>query len=260
METALIEKAIQGDREAFAELHAPLEQPLAAFLYRMVAVRLDAEDLAQETALAALESIADFPNGQSFRTWIFRIAASRALEYLNGRKPWDPDALIRAGENPAIRNRLKQLHKSAPCTTYNLREHIDFCFAYMCRTLPAGERAALLLADVHGFGAEETAQTLGITAQLVRFRVRQARETLAGQYGSHCSLVNKNGCCTQCARFDMMLYAERKHTEQAFFAVELGGGLEPRLALVRAIDPLRAEGARLHESLMSFTREVSGYW
>lgn len=94
-EPELIERARAGDRAAFARLYAPVERPLAAFLYRMTAMRLDAEDLAQQTVVRALETIGEFSGASSFRTWIFRLAAQAAMDYLRSRKQWDPDAQIR---------------------------------------------------------------------------------------------------------------------------------------------------------------------
>ena len=58
---------------------------------------------------------------------------------------------------------------------------------------------------------------------------------------------------------DTLCHGDRRHTEQALFQIELGPGLERRLAIVREIDPLQAEGRKLHEALMNFTREVNGY-
>ena len=267
-ETELIERAKRGDRDAFAELYAPVERPLAAFLYRLVAERGDAEDLAQETAVAALEKIAEFPAASSFRIWIFRIAVEAALNHLRGEKQWDPDALIRAGESSTVLRKLQQIHGSALHTTYNIPEHIDFCFACMGRTLPPQEQATLLLSEVHRFTPEETAETLGISAPVLRFRLQQARESLVEHYDSRCSLINKDGSCKQCVGLDTLLHGDRRHTEQALFQIDLeqratvrerAGSFDARLAIVRDIDPLHGEGAKLHDSLMNFTREVNGY-
>jgi RNA polymerase sigma-70 factor, ECF subfamily len=276
-EPALIERAKQGDREAFAELYAPIERPVAAFLYRMVAVRQDAADLAQETAVCALESIADFPGATfqqavSFRVWIFRRAAEVALEYLANARRWDPDTLLqafkRAAERASMRRQLVKLHKSASHTTYDIREHIDFCFTCMSRTLPPQETAALLLAGVNGFSSEEAAQISSVSTEVFRFRFGQGRQTLAEHYDERCSLINKDGTCSECANLHTLLYADRRSTEQALFQLEIeqhatpaarAATFERRLAIVRAIDPLHAAGSKLHDQFLTLTREISGY-
>ncbi|MBI3697164.1 MAG: RNA polymerase sigma factor [Acidobacteria bacterium] len=255
-EAGLIERARQGDRDAFAELYAPVERPLTAFLYRMAAARLDAEDLAQETAVRALEGIEGIPEGVSFRAWIFRMGVEAALEYLRRRAQWDPDALLRAAGAPG---RLHKIHKRSLQASYEIREHIDFCFTCMGRALPPHEVAALLLVEIHGFSAAEAAEALGVSAVVMQFRLQQARQALADHLESRCSLINKKGVCTDCATMDILCHGDRRHTEQALFQIELGGGLERRLAIVREIDPLHAQGRKLHEALMNFTREVNGY-
>ncbi len=271
-QAALLDRARAGDRDAFAQLFDQIERPLAAFLFRLIAERQDAEDLAQETVLLAIETIGQSQGASSFRTWIFGLGAQAALEYLRGRKQWDPDAQIRAAYkasgNPGIGRRLLQLHKSRLHTTYNIREHIDFCFTCMGRCLAPHEAAALLLVDVHGFSHEEAAKTLGATAQAIAFRVEQARQALVKHYEERCSLINKNGLCSQCAGLDTMFYKDRRHTEQALFqitlqqqptAVERAATFPQRLAIVRAIDPIHAEGAKLHEVMMTMTRQANGY-
>ncbi len=273
-EADLIARAQSGDRDAFAALYAPLERPLAAFLYRMTAARQDAEDLAQETALRAIEAIGeiDLETAASFRVWIFRLAVDAAIGYLRGRAPWDPDAQIRAGykaaDNAALRKRMKKLHQSGLHTTYDLREHVDFCLTVMGRTLPPQEAAALLVADAHGFTTEEAAQTMSVSPQVFEFRLQQARQTLVEHFDSRCGLINKDGSCNQCAALDALFYGDQRHTQEALFALDLepqttaaarAATLVRRLALARSIDPLRAAGARLHDALMTFTREVNGY-
>ncbi|MBI3666290.1 MAG: RNA polymerase sigma factor, partial [Acidobacteria bacterium] len=256
-ESALIERARAGDRDAFAQLYDPLERPLRAFLYRMTAAAQDAEDLAQEIALQALETIAHYKGASSFRIWIFGRAAEAALEYLRGQKQWDPDALIRAGrraaEKASERRKLQKIHKSKLHTTYAIEEHIDFCFTCMGRCLPPHEEAALLLAEVHGFSDAEAAETLGISVQAVRFRVLQARQALVDHFDSRCSLINKDGTCSECAGLHTLLHGDHRRTEQTLFRIDLqqratpgerAAGLDQRLAIVRAIDPLYAEGTR----------------
>lgn len=271
-EAALIERARAGDHDAFGELYEPAERPLAAFLHRMVAIRCDAEDLAQDTAVAALENVADLPLIPSFRSWIFRIALAQALEYLGGKKPWDPDGLIRAGqkagEDQAVRRKLQRFHESGLRTTYAIREHVDLCFTFMGRTLPPQEKAALLLIEVHGFSPGETAATLGVSVDALRFRLDRARQALVERYESRCSLINPQGTCTLCAGLDMLLYQDRRRTEEQLFQIELAPRRTPqeraqtfdqRLAIVRSIDPLHAEGTRFQEFWTNLVVAINKY-
>jgi len=271
-EAELISRAKAGDRDAFAALYEPVERPLAAFLYRLTASRQEAGDMAQEAAIEALEKIGDFGEASSFRTWIFRFAVRAALDYLKERPPWDPDAQLwagqRLGETPGERKRLEKLHGTRLHTSYEIREHIDFCFICMGRTLLAHEAAALLLVGMHGFTPEEAAEVLDAGADAIRFRVQEARRILAGYFDRRCTLINPAGTCGHCAGFHTWLYGDRQETEKALFQITLqpratpeerAATLSERIAIVRSVDPVLGEGAKFHEALMTFLRKVSHY-
>ncbi len=271
-EVALIERAKSGDRPAFGKLYEPLAKPLASFLYRMIAVRQDAEDLAQDAALVALEGVEKIPEGISFRAWLFRLALREAMNYLGGAKQWSPEALMEAGrratEEAGVRRKLQQLHKSRIRTTYDIREHVDFCFTFMGRTLPPHEEAALLLTEIYGLPVSEVAAILEISNEAVEFRRQHARRALIDCYESRCSLINKAGSCTQCASLHTVLYEDRRRTEQALFEIELeqrptpaerASSFEQRLAIVRAIDPLHAAGTKFHGAFADLARQVNRY-
>lgn len=271
-EAELIGKAKAGDREAFAALYEPVERALAAFLYRLTASRADAEDMAQETAIQALEEVEQFGGASSFRVWIFRMGARTALEYMKARPPWDPDAQLWAGQRlgdlPGERSRLEKLHRSRIHMTYEIREHIDFCFTCMARTLLPHEAAALLLVEVHGFTAEEAGAVLETAAAAIRFRVEQARQALNEAFESRCTLIHKAGSCNHCGGFHTWLYGDHRETQKALFQIELqqlatpqgrAATLNQRLAIVRSLDPLLGQGAKFHDALLTFLREVSHY-
>lgn len=271
-EAELIARAKAGDRKAFGALYEPVERPLAAFLYRLTASREDAEDMAQEAAIQALEEVERYGGATSFRVWIFRFAARAALEYMKSRPPWHPDAQLLAGQRlgdlAEERRLLEKLHGSGLHTTYQIREHIDFCFTCLGRTLLPHEAAALLLVEVHGFTPEEAGEVLETAADAVRFRIEQAQQALNGFLDSRCTLINKAGSCSHCGGYHTWLYGDRRETEKALFEIELHQGATAqeraatwpaRLQIVRSVDPLHGEGTKLHARLMTFLREVSHY-
>jgi RNA polymerase sigma-70 factor (ECF subfamily) len=138
----------------------------------------------------------------------------------------------------------------------------------MGRTLLPHEAAALLLVEVHGFTAAEAGEVLETAAEAIRFRVEQARQALSDSFESRCTLINKAGACSQCGGYHTWLYGDRRETEKALFQIELQRGatpqeraasLETRLRIVRSVDPLHGEGAKFHDRLMTFLREVSHY-
>ncbi|MEX0782206.1 MAG: RNA polymerase sigma factor [Dehalococcoidia bacterium] len=78
-DSALVELAKAGDKEAFAELYKRWFDPVYDFLARMVRNRAEAADVAQDTFLKAMNALGGLQKGASFKSWIFTIARNTAL-------------------------------------------------------------------------------------------------------------------------------------------------------------------------------------
>ena len=90
----LIDRARAEDGAAFQELTEPHRRELQVHCYRMLGSVQDAEDVLQETLLAAWQGISGFEGRASVRTWLYRIATNRCLNARRsaGRRPakeWD---------------------------------------------------------------------------------------------------------------------------------------------------------------------------
>jgi RNA polymerase sigma factor (sigma-70 family) len=84
-------RARAGDADAFRELTDPYRRELQLHVYRIVGSVHDAEDLLQDTLLAAWRSLAQFEERASVRSWLYRIATNRSLDALRAsrRRPED---------------------------------------------------------------------------------------------------------------------------------------------------------------------------
>src|ERR1044072_8655501 len=82
-------RARAGDENAFRELTDPYRRELQLHAYRIVGSAHDAEDLLQETLLAAWRGLEQFQERASVRSWLYRIATNRSLDALraNRRRP-----------------------------------------------------------------------------------------------------------------------------------------------------------------------------
>jgi RNA polymerase sigma-70 factor, ECF subfamily len=80
-----VKKRVDGDEDAFRELTDPYRRELQVHLYRIVGSLQDAEDLLQETLLAAWRGLEQFEERSSIRTWLYRIATNRALDALRAK-------------------------------------------------------------------------------------------------------------------------------------------------------------------------------
>src|SRR5579862_7754314 len=76
----LLSRARAGDGEAFRELAGSYRRELQVHCYRMLGSFADAEDVVQDTLLAAWRGLGGFSEGRaSLRTWLYTIATSRCL-------------------------------------------------------------------------------------------------------------------------------------------------------------------------------------
>jgi RNA polymerase sigma-70 factor (ECF subfamily) len=179
--------------QAFRELVEPYRRELLLHCYRMLGSFSDAEDVLQETLLAAWSGLDGFEGRASLRTWLYRIATNRCL---NARRdiarrvppvivpPFEPPEPTRRNEvtwlQPYPDSLIDQLPDSAPGpqARYQMRESVELAFIAGLQTLPPRQTAVLVLRDVLGFTTAEVAQMLGVTATAVKGALQRARMTL----------------------------------------------------------------------------------
>jgi RNA polymerase sigma-70 factor (TIGR02960 family) len=191
----LLGRARAGDGEAFAELTGPYRGELLAHCYRMLASAQDAEDVVQDTMLAAWQNLGSFEERASLRTWLYRIATNRCLNALRSasRRPAVQASPVHDG--PAQPLRVSEVtwlepypdllldgipdHQLGPEARYEASEAISLAFITALQLLPPRQRAALILCDVLGYGASDAAGMLGSTYAAVASALKHARTTMA---------------------------------------------------------------------------------
>ena len=188
----LLQRARAGDRDAFSALVEPHRGELRVHCYRMLGSLQDAEDALQETLLAAWLGLDGFEGRSSLRTWLYRIATNRCLNLLRSasRQPVTAPASAplpepsRLGEvlwlQPYPDVLLDELSDQAPGpeARYESREASSLAFVTAVQLLPPNQRAVLLLRDVLGYRASETAELLGLTEDAVTSALKRARATM----------------------------------------------------------------------------------
>jgi RNA polymerase sigma-70 factor (TIGR02960 family) len=185
-------RARAGDGDAFRELTDPYRRELQAHIYRIVGSAQDAEDLVQETLLAAWRGLERFEERASMRAWLHRIAANRALDALRAsrRRPEDRQRLTAMPEptrraepiwlEPYPDVLLEGIPDDAPGpdARYETREAITLAFVAGLQRLAPQQRAVLVLRDVLGFRAAEAAKMLVTSEAAVNSLLRRARAAL----------------------------------------------------------------------------------
>src|SRR6478736_6568037 len=100
MRETTIGRARAGDEQAFRELTDPYRRELQLHCYRILGSLQDAEDLLQETLLAAWRGLDGFEARASVRVWLYQIATNRCLNALRarGRRPKEYPAMVEPPE------------------------------------------------------------------------------------------------------------------------------------------------------------------
>lgn len=185
--TVDLERARAGDEHAFAALVEPFRRELQLHCYRLLGSAQDAEDLVQETLLAAWRGLGAFEERASLRSWLYRIATNRSLNAVRdrSRRPTTENTMNPSRARPAEPSWLEPYPDSAlpdpapgPEARYEQREAIQLSFIVALQQLPEKQRAALVLRDVLGFRTEEAATILETTPQSVKAALQRARTTL----------------------------------------------------------------------------------
>ena len=188
-------RARAGDEEAFRELTDPYRRELQLHAYRIVGSAQDAEDLLQETLLAAWRGLDRFEERASVRAWLYRIATNRSLDALRASRR-RPEDLQRMTEVPEPTRRsdpiwlepfpdvlLEGIPDEAPGpeARYETREAIGLAFIVGLQHLPPQQRAVLVLRDALGFRAAEVAHMLDTSEASVNSLLRRARAAFEGR-------------------------------------------------------------------------------
>ena len=192
---ARLEAARAGDKQAFGELTEPYRAELLAHCYRILGSLQDAEDALQETWLRAWRKLDSFEGRAPLRAWLYKIATNTCLDALDARRGSRslPDTVSPRGDpsqplpppspevlwiEPFPDTWLDEAPEAYPEAQVELRESITLAFVAALQRLPGRQRAVLLLRDVMGWNAAETAQTLDMSTAAVNSALQRARDTI----------------------------------------------------------------------------------
>jgi RNA polymerase sigma-70 factor (ECF subfamily) len=194
-EADLLEAARRGDHDAFARLMGPYRAPLRAHCYRMLGALADADDALQDTMLRAWQGLARFEGRSSLRSWLYTITTNACLRAIEKR----PRRVLPVDYGPAVdpHDRPAEALGEAvwldpfpdadlglasdllgPDARYEQRESIELAFTAALQYLPARQRAVLILREVLGFSARETAEVLETSSVSVDSALQRAHRTI----------------------------------------------------------------------------------
>jgi RNA polymerase sigma-70 factor, ECF subfamily len=191
-----------GDESAFGELVEPHRRELHAHCYRMLGSLYDADDALQEALLRAWRGLPGFEGRSSVRSWLYTIATNACLDQIARRPkrvlPIDyrpaTDPHVSPGEPIGESVWLEPYPDemlgvedgyASPEARYERREGVELAFIAALQHLPANQRAVLILREVLGFSARETAEMLDTTVASANSALQRARAAVQERIPEH---------------------------------------------------------------------------
>jgi RNA polymerase sigma-70 factor (ECF subfamily) len=186
----IVAAAIGGDESAFATLTERHRRELHVHCYRMLASFDEAEDAVQETFLRAWRNRESFEGDSLYRAWLYRIATNVCVDTIRSRSRRIPEMHSFAEFSwltPYPDRLLDEIapNDEQPDAAVVARETIELAFLAAMQVLPPRQRAALILRDVMGWPATETASLLETSVAAANSALQRARATMQQHLPSH---------------------------------------------------------------------------
>ena len=175
-ESLWLDKALEGDDAAFAEIVGSYQRPVFNLCYRMLGNPNDAEDAAQETFLRAYKALERYDRNRAFSTWILSIASHYCIDQLRKRRyqTYSLDDEDRAWFQPPDPG-------PTPDKAVGDKEKHEFIRSLLDELSPK-DRAAVVLRYWYDYSYDEISETLNLTNSAVKSRLHRARKQLALEY------------------------------------------------------------------------------
>jgi RNA polymerase sigma-70 factor (ECF subfamily) len=165
----LVAASVDGDQDAFAQLVQRHQRRVFNLVFRMVQKYEEADEITQETFLAAWQGLPSFRGEARFSTWLYRIAYNCSLKQLEQRKR--DKALQAAMQAEQIRIELdEQAQAEAHDCQALVHEQLS--------TLPAKYRIVLILRHLQEMTYEEIAEILTMPIGTIKTHLFRARNLL----------------------------------------------------------------------------------
>jgi RNA polymerase sigma-70 factor (ECF subfamily) len=176
----------------------PFRGALRVHCYRMLGSSHDGDDVVQETMLRAWRARASLVDLARLRPWLYRIATNVCLDELKSR----PKRILSVDYGPATQDANAPLPppiqkpiwlepmpgswlsfeaEPDPAARYTMKESVALAFVAVLQCLTALQRATLLLRDVVGLTAEETAEALSTSVSAANSALLRARSAIEGK-------------------------------------------------------------------------------
>lgn len=175
---------------AFQAIALELERPLRQYLERYVGNPSVADDLLQETLIRISKGLSSFAGRSSVKTWAFSIASRVAADYF--RDPARRRKIVELGE-------VEETMDSSPAIDERLIVgQMNDCIRQVIDSLPESYRAALILHDLEGLTAKQTADIIDCSLATAKIRIHRARRRLKQVMENECNFYRDRDSVFRC--------------------------------------------------------------
>jgi RNA polymerase sigma-70 factor (ECF subfamily) len=240
---------------------------LKSFIYRLVTNTEDVEDLSQETFIKAYKNIAAFKEKSTFKTWIFAIANNLIKDHFKAQKRWARNAQDNCSQSIKNSTEMQQQAMDEYFNgTFEIKNHIDYCFTCVMKYLPLERHISIMLADIYDFKVSEIAIIMNKTLGSVKHLLFTGRKTMKQVFNEDCTLIHKTGACWKCSELSNTGNSKAE-TQKKIATLEMVKAKDSadgtklyklRTKLIKAINPMESSSCNLHDFLLKQTDKATG--
>ena len=179
VDQALVERAQQGDKQAFGLLVSKYQRKLGRLLSRLIRDPAEVEDVTQEAFIKAYRALSSFRGDSAFYTWLYRIGVNTAKNYLVSQGRRAPTTTEFDSEEAESFEDGEQLRDINTPERVMMSKQIGDTVNAAMEALPEELRTAIMLRELEGLSYEEIARIMDCPIGTVRSRIFRARESVA---------------------------------------------------------------------------------
>jgi RNA polymerase sigma-70 factor, ECF subfamily len=177
---------------SFAHVAATLSDPLLRYLQRYAGDPVVAEDLLQETLIRIDRGLPSFEGRASLKTWAFTIATRVAADHF--RRPVNRVRIVDVDETADVSDADRTADQRL------VIDEMNACVREVVDSLPEDYRTAIVLHDLEGLSAIETAEVAGCSVASAKIRIHRARVRLKQAMEKECVFYRDDDNVLRCDR------------------------------------------------------------
>lgn len=181
-----------GEPPSIGRLVEELSGPLLRYLGRYLGDHVLAEDLLQETLIRIDRGLQGFAGRAEIKTWAFSIATNVAADHF--RRPANRARIVDIEEEPEVPDADRSVDDRL------VIQEMTGCVRQVIDSLPEDYRAALVLHDLEGMSAAETADICGCSLPTAKIRIHRARQRLREALRQECEFYRDAEGVFRCTR------------------------------------------------------------